>query len=67
MDIRAYLAKRGLTQKQFASILDVTQGCIAQWVGGKKVSIKRAEQIEKKTKGAITREELRPDLYRRVA
>ena len=67
MKIRAYLKQRGLSQKEFATILGVTQGCIAQWIGGKRISSERALQIEKKTQGHVTREDLRPDLYRRVA
>jgi DNA-binding transcriptional regulator YdaS (Cro superfamily) len=52
------------TQAEFANLLGVTQGCVWQWLNSViKVTAERAIQIEKATKGKVTRAELRPDLF----
>ena len=47
-----------------ARLLNITQSAISQWV---RVPYRRALQIEARTAGKVTREELRPDLFRSVA
>jgi DNA-binding transcriptional regulator YdaS (Cro superfamily) len=65
MDIRAYLDKHNLSQKQFADLIGVSQGAVWQWLHGlSKVSPKHFEIIEKRTHGEVTREDIRRDLYR---
>ncbi len=57
--LKAFVRDNYKTQKQFAKQLGVTQAHVSQWMTGKKVvPIKRAEQIEHITHGAITRAEL---------
>jgi DNA-binding transcriptional regulator YdaS (Cro superfamily) len=66
MDIPQYLEKHGLAQAEFARLLGVTPGLVWQWLNGEtKVTAERAIVIEEVTGGAVSREELRPDLYQR--
>ena len=44
-----------------ARLLDISPSAISQWV---RVPYRRALQIEARTAGRVTREELRPDLFR---
>lgn len=47
-----------------ARILGVSQGLVWQWLNGEtKVTAERAIDIEGKTAGAITRHDLRPDIF----
>lgn len=60
----AALIARGYTRSQLAEIFGVSLGAISHYIHGrKKVSAMRAVAIEIKTKGEITRRELRPDLF----
>jgi DNA-binding transcriptional regulator YdaS (Cro superfamily) len=43
-----------------ARLLDISPSAISQWV---RVPYRRALQIEARTAGRVTREELRPDLF----
>ena len=66
MDIRAYLKDRGMSQREFGELLGVSQACVSLWLtNDRRIDGDWAVKIEKKTKGAITREEVRPDLFRR--
>ena len=66
MDIQSYLDKHGLSQGDFALMIGVSQGAVWQWlVGRTKVSPKHFDEIERKTGGKVTREDVRPDLYRK--
>ena len=68
MDIRAYLDKHKLSQKQFADQISVSQGLVWQWLNGiTRVDPRHFKAIEKKTRGEVTREDCRPDLYERAA
>ena len=68
VDIKTYIKKRGITQKQFGRLLGVSQSQVSQWLTGKKrINGDWAPEIERKTKGEIRRENVRPDLYRRFA
>lgn len=52
------------SQSALASGLGVTQGLISQWSTGRlKVPAERCIAIEQATNGAVTRYELRPDVF----
>lgn len=64
MKLSTYLEKQGLSQEAFAKSIGVSQGLVWQWLDGRtRITAERAIEIEKKTGGAITRRDLRPDLY----
>lgn len=64
MDIPTYLLTKQISQAEFAKRLEVTQGFVHQIIKGKsRITAERAIQIEQVTDGAITRAELRPDLF----
>lgn len=71
MDLKTYLDQPGHTQAALAEAIaktpgpkGCTQGLVSQWsLGHLRVTAERAVQIEEATDGAITRHELRPDLY----
>lgn len=64
MDLKTYLELNRLTQACFAKKINVTQGLIHQFVSGKtRVTAERAVEIERATGGAVTRTDLRPDLF----
>lgn len=59
-----YLKARGLTREQFARQLDVSAGLISHWITGRvQLPAERAAAIERVTGGALTRQQLRPDLF----
>ena len=52
------------TQTAFAEALGVTQSAVSQWVTGEqRITAERAKEIEELTRGAITKQELRPDIF----
>ncbi|TPQ24920.1 transcriptional regulator [Methylomonas koyamae] len=56
------------TQTELAERLGVSQGLISQWLSGDvKISPERAIAIEEATRGIVTREEILPKFFRRVA
>jgi DNA-binding transcriptional regulator YdaS (Cro superfamily) len=61
MNLNDYL--KTTTQDAFAKAVGVTQSMVAQWVAGARITAERAVMIERATNGAITRGELRPDLF----
>jgi DNA-binding transcriptional regulator YdaS (Cro superfamily) len=72
--IQVYLEKHGISQEKFAETFDpkVTQGLVWQWIQwlknpkkGTRITAERAIEIEKLTKGEVTRHDLRPDLYQK--
>lgn len=66
--IRQYIAKRGLSQKEFGNLVGVSQGMVSQWLtGARPISPESALAIEQKTKGAVRKHELRPDIFASVA
>lgn len=66
--LQAYLKKHQLSQKDFGALVGVSPGMVWQWFNGHRpIGAERAVEIERRTKGEIRREDLRPDLYRRVA
>ena len=50
-------------RRQLAKQLGVTNMAISQWLTRGRVPPDRAIQIEAATHGALTREELRPDIF----
>lgn len=68
MDIQSYLKKEGLTQTEFASRIGVSSAAVSQWVKkARNVSPLWAKKIEGITSGAITRKDLRPDIFGKIA
>src|SRR3990167_3888832 len=62
--INNYIQQHGLTQEAFGKKIGVTQGLVWQWLKGfTRITPERAVQIERRTAGAITRQELRPDIF----
>lgn len=63
MDLREYVEKNG-GQTAVAARLGVSQGLVWQWLNEKtRITAERAQDIEEKTNGEVTRFELRPDIY----
>jgi DNA-binding transcriptional regulator YdaS (Cro superfamily) len=68
MNIPDYLKKKRLSQGAFARLLGCSPGLVWQWINGRTtITAERAITIERKTRKAITRHDLRPDLYQRQA
>lgn len=69
MDIRTYREEQGLSQAEFAArfsppLAPVSQGLVWQWESGRqRVTAERAIEIETATNGAVTRHDLRPDIF----
>ena len=62
--LRDYRQKRGLTCAEFAVLLGVAEPTARSLENGhRKITAERAVDIERRTKGEVTRQELRPDLY----
>lgn len=61
MKLKKYLSET--TQDDLAEALGVTQGAISQWLSKGRIPAERVLQIEQATNGAVTRYEMRPDLY----
>lgn len=68
MDLRTYLVTSGSSQETFGRLLGVTQGAVGHWLAGRvPIPAERCVQIERETHGAVTRQDLRPDLFGRSA
>jgi DNA-binding transcriptional regulator YdaS (Cro superfamily) len=66
MRLDEYLKKT--TQDEFAKAAGVSQGLISQWLSGTtSITAENAVKIERITKGAVTRQELRPDIFNEIA
>lgn len=69
MDLKTYLDQPGKTQQALVNAMcacgkKITQGTVSQWyLGELRITAERAVQIEEATEGAVSRHELRPDLY----
>lgn len=69
MDIPTYRKEKGLSQAAFAALLTktgspATQSLVSQWESGDtSITADRAVQIETATRKAISRSDLRPDLF----
>jgi DNA-binding transcriptional regulator YdaS (Cro superfamily) len=67
MNLETYLNQPGMSGVAFAKLLGVSQPTVSDWVrgkdnGGKVIPEDRCRQIERATGGAVTCEEMRPDL-----
>lgn len=67
MDLKTYLhSMKGITRREFARKLNISDGYLYQiataWFGRVPSAI-LSLKIERETKGAVTRKELRPDLF----
>lgn len=63
MNINSYLITTGRTGKDFADALGVPPPLLSQWrTGVRPVPAERCPSIERETGGAVTCEELRPDV-----
>ncbi|MBT7540539.1 MAG: Cro/Cl family transcriptional regulator [Gammaproteobacteria bacterium] len=51
------------TQRSLAKAINVTPQAVNQWFHQAKVPVKRAVEIERLTDGAISRRDLRPDIF----
>lgn len=67
MKLSTYLKKSELSQAAFAKLVGVTQGRVSQWLDGESIPAERCLVIEKATKGAVSRFDLRPDLWKAEA
>lgn len=72
MNLETYLNQPGMSGVAFAKLLGVSQPTVSDWArgkerGGKVVPQERCSQIERLTQGAVTCEELRPDLIAEFA
>lgn len=66
MELKKYLSERG-RQTELARNLGVPQAIVSQWASGKRsVPPDQAPSIEKVTRGAVTRRDLRPDDWFRI-
>ena len=66
--IATYLRRTGLSQSQFAELLDCSQSLVSQWITGEtSITPERALEIERVTSGKIKRQQLVPKLYRGMA
>jgi DNA-binding transcriptional regulator YdaS (Cro superfamily) len=62
MNLKKYLETS--TQTELAEKLGVSQGLVSQWVNGDTaITAEKAIAIEVATEGAVTRSDLRPDLW----
>jgi len=63
MNLHQYLSKDGVSAKSLSICLGVSDVLISQWkTGVRQVPAERCPDIERATVGAVTCEELRPDL-----
>jgi DNA-binding transcriptional regulator YdaS (Cro superfamily) len=70
MNLPEFLSQPDMSQQKFADILGVTQSAVSQWLQwiaddkrGTRITAERALEIEKATDGAVTRHELRADVF----
>lgn len=62
MNLETYCNEHG--QTSLAVALGVTQGLVWQWLNGRtRITAEKAIEIEKATRGQVSRRDLRPDLY----
>jgi DNA-binding transcriptional regulator YdaS (Cro superfamily) len=64
MLLAQYLNDSKVSQTDFARRIGVSQGMVWQWLNGRRrVAAENVLAIEEASGGAVTRYELRPDLY----
>ena len=66
--LQQYLNKTGLTQRQFADLIDCSQSLVSQWLTGKvQMTAEWAIAIERCTRQKVRRQDLLPEIYRGMA
>lgn len=66
--LKQYLDSTGLTQKQFATLIDCSQSLVSQWLSGDvEMTAAWAIEIERVTRQKLRRQDLLPELYRGMA
>ena len=61
--LAAYLARHGISRKQFGQQIGVTGGAVSHWITGRyDPSPELALKVERATRGEVTRQELLPEL-----
>lgn len=64
MDIPTYLKTRRLTQARFGEMIGVSQALVSRWCNDPEtVTPEWAAEIERRTRRAIRREEIRPKIF----
>lgn len=64
--LKKYLKDNGLNQTQFAEIVGVNQGLVSMWLNDKvRMTPEWVLQVERATGKALSRYDLRPDIYPR--
>jgi DNA-binding transcriptional regulator YdaS (Cro superfamily) len=64
MNLTDYMQHAGLSQAALADLVGVSQPMVSHWLTARKaITPERARQIEHVTGGAVTRHELRPDIF----
>jgi DNA-binding transcriptional regulator YdaS (Cro superfamily) len=59
-----YLSEFDVSQTEFARRIGVSQGMVWQWLNQRRrIAAENVLAIENATGGAVTRSELRPDIY----
>jgi DNA-binding transcriptional regulator YdaS (Cro superfamily) len=62
--LRSWRKKKNLSAKQLADVLQISEVSVRSLENGwRNVTAERAKQIERVSKGAIKREQLRPDIF----
>ena len=61
--IRLYRETHNLTLEAFGALVGVQKAAVNKWENGSLPSIASAKLIEARTAGAITRQQLRPDVW----
>ena len=62
MNLRAYIDQKRGRASSLGRALVITPVLVSQWASGRQVPAERCPAIEKATGGAVTCEELRPDV-----
>lgn len=64
MKVEEYLFRNKITKTEFAKNIGVSRSHFHQMLAGtKRITAETAFKIEKETGGAVTKEELRPDIF----
>lgn len=64
MDLKSYLKTFEVSQAELARRVDVTPSMVSQWITGHRpIAAEKVIPIEQATNGAVSRHELRPDIY----
>ena len=64
MKLTDYLAKHNLTAAEFGRRINVSRSQMLRYLKGKRrITAERAIEIEHATDGAVTRADVRPDLF----